>query len=212
MFMKCLGISIFRLALHSISISFWGSLKFISSVLQELIQRGDGPAMVLHRCPVNQNDWTGMHSCIVVYRGRGLPAKSTTTAPALSSNQLLHLSRCPMKDIYILADQIKQCQEGTVALTHTVRTEEQTDLYQRCKDMRGKSSVTKQCWQLFINSSVLLWQTTRDLKPVVPNLLSLICLIRWVQVPLHTTHHVPNMFIWIDYKLLLQLKAVFIIE
>lgn len=81
MFMKCLEISIFRLALHSISISFWSPFKFISSMLSELIREGGGPAMVLHRCPVNQNDWTGMHGCIVVYRGRGLPTKSTTTAP-----------------------------------------------------------------------------------------------------------------------------------
>lgn len=72
MFMKCLGISIFRLALHSISISFRKPFKFISSMLVELIQRGNSPAMVLHRCPVNQNDWTGMHGCIVVYWGRGL--------------------------------------------------------------------------------------------------------------------------------------------
>lgn len=81
MFMKCLGISIFRLALHSISISFWSPSKVISSLLEELLQQGYSPAMVLHRCPVNQNDWTGMHGCIVVYKRRGLPVKSTTTAP-----------------------------------------------------------------------------------------------------------------------------------
>lgn len=32
-FMKCLGISIFRLALHSISISFWSAFQFIFSML-----------------------------------------------------------------------------------------------------------------------------------------------------------------------------------
>lgn len=41
MFMKCLRISIFRLASHAISISFWSPFKFISSILRELIQRGN---------------------------------------------------------------------------------------------------------------------------------------------------------------------------
>lgn len=65
MFMKCLGISIFRLALHSISISFWSPFKFISSILWELIQWGNSPAMVLHRCP--QIRMTGLEWAAVLW-------------------------------------------------------------------------------------------------------------------------------------------------
>lgn len=52
MFMKCLGISIFRLALHSISFFYLGApFKFISSVLGELIQQGNSPVMGPRKCP-----------------------------------------------------------------------------------------------------------------------------------------------------------------
>lgn len=43
MFMKCLGISIFRLALHSISISFWRPFKFIFSSALRVVTAGNQP-------------------------------------------------------------------------------------------------------------------------------------------------------------------------
>lgn len=51
-------------------------------MLQELIQLGNSPALMLDRCPMNQNDFAGMRGCTEVCRGRGLLTKSTTTAPS----------------------------------------------------------------------------------------------------------------------------------
>lgn len=45
MFMKCLGISIFKLVLHSISISFRSTLKFIFSLRPELTQQRNSQTM-----------------------------------------------------------------------------------------------------------------------------------------------------------------------